>query len=185
MATHASILAWRIPWTEEPGGLLSTGVTRVRHNWATNTSIFILSILRFPPNQCYWNFHWSHPMLSIFLWEVFCCPSNRIFLYIHLFGHKAQGKEYLDTALLFSQWYLSFLGPDFSYFLADFKCIQNFLVLAICLITRGKIGELYLVFEQGDSASLPPLIEKRRKHGRKWMRQRGSASWQNRPFKNV
>ena len=40
-------------------------------------------------------------------------------------------------------------------------------MLAICLITRGKIGELYLVFEQGDSASLPPLIEKRRKHGRK------------------
>ena len=31
MATHPSILAWRIPWTEEPGGLQSTGL-RVRHN---------------------------------------------------------------------------------------------------------------------------------------------------------
>ena len=30
MATHASILAWRIPWTEEPGGLQSTGSHRVR-----------------------------------------------------------------------------------------------------------------------------------------------------------
>ena len=30
MATHSSILAWRIPWTEEPGGLLSTGSQRVR-----------------------------------------------------------------------------------------------------------------------------------------------------------
>ena len=29
MATHSSILAWRIPWTEEPGGLLSTGSQRV------------------------------------------------------------------------------------------------------------------------------------------------------------
>ena len=29
MATHCSILAWRIPWTEEPGGLLSTGSQRV------------------------------------------------------------------------------------------------------------------------------------------------------------
>ena len=28
MATHSSILAWRIPWTEEPGGLQSTGVTK-------------------------------------------------------------------------------------------------------------------------------------------------------------
>ena len=32
MATHSSILAWRIPWTEEPGGLRSTGSQRVRHN---------------------------------------------------------------------------------------------------------------------------------------------------------
>ena len=32
MATHSSILAWRIPWTEEPGGLLSMGSHRVRHN---------------------------------------------------------------------------------------------------------------------------------------------------------
>ena len=32
MATHSSILAWRIPWTEEPGGLQSTGLQRVRHN---------------------------------------------------------------------------------------------------------------------------------------------------------
>ena len=35
MATHSSILAWRIPWTEEPGGLQSTGSQRVGHGWAT------------------------------------------------------------------------------------------------------------------------------------------------------
>ena len=32
MATHSSILAWEIPWTEEPGGLQSTGLQRVGHN---------------------------------------------------------------------------------------------------------------------------------------------------------
>ena len=32
MATHSSILAWEIPWTEEPGGLPSTGSQRVRHD---------------------------------------------------------------------------------------------------------------------------------------------------------
>ena len=32
IATHSSILAWRIPWTEEPGGLLCMGLQRVRHN---------------------------------------------------------------------------------------------------------------------------------------------------------
>ena len=34
MATHSSILAWEIPWTEKPGGLQSMGWQRIRHNWA-------------------------------------------------------------------------------------------------------------------------------------------------------
>ena len=37
-ATHASILAWKIPKTEEPGRLQATGLQRVRHDWATNTN---------------------------------------------------------------------------------------------------------------------------------------------------
>ena len=39
MATHSSILAWRIPWIEEPGGLQSKGLQRVRHEYATNTKV--------------------------------------------------------------------------------------------------------------------------------------------------
>ena len=37
MATHSSILAWEIPWSEEPGGLQSLGLQRVRHGLATET----------------------------------------------------------------------------------------------------------------------------------------------------
>ena len=37
MVTHSSILAWRIPWTEEPGGLQSMGSQRVGHDCETNT----------------------------------------------------------------------------------------------------------------------------------------------------
>ena len=37
MAIHSSILPWRIPWKEEPGGLQSIGSPRVGHDWATNT----------------------------------------------------------------------------------------------------------------------------------------------------
>ena len=37
LATHSSILAWRTPWTEEPGGLRSMESQRVRHDWANNT----------------------------------------------------------------------------------------------------------------------------------------------------
>ena len=42
VATHSSILAWRISWTEEPGGLHSLGSQRVEHSWATNTLTFSL-----------------------------------------------------------------------------------------------------------------------------------------------
>ena len=37
MATYSSIIAWRIPWMEDPGGLQSTGLLKVRHHWITNT----------------------------------------------------------------------------------------------------------------------------------------------------
>ena len=37
MATHSSILAWRVPWREEPGGLQNMGLQRTRYDWVTNT----------------------------------------------------------------------------------------------------------------------------------------------------
>ena len=60
MATRSSILAWRIPWTEEPGELQSLELQKVRHIWATNTFIFFtFTIIKnragrvqaFPPQQ--------------------------------------------------------------------------------------------------------------------------------------
>ena len=50
MATHSNILAWRIPWTEEPGGLQSMGLQRVRYNRMTelvSKSPFLLRLLKF------------------------------------------------------------------------------------------------------------------------------------------
>ena len=41
MATHSSNLAWRIPWTEELSGPQSTGLQRVRHDWATSLFTFM------------------------------------------------------------------------------------------------------------------------------------------------
>ena len=40
MATRSSILAWRIPWTEEPGGLQSTRSQRVGQDWVTSLSLY-------------------------------------------------------------------------------------------------------------------------------------------------
>ena len=54
MATHSRILAWRIPWTEEPGGLRSIESQRVRHDWSDffSTHAFMHSYVCvfFPPH---------------------------------------------------------------------------------------------------------------------------------------
>ena len=42
MATHSSLLAWKISCTEQPGGLQSMGLQRVGHDWATNTYLLML-----------------------------------------------------------------------------------------------------------------------------------------------
>ena len=53
MTIHSSILAWRIPWTEEPGGLQSMGLQRFGHYWATFTVFHFLSerLLQLLENQ--------------------------------------------------------------------------------------------------------------------------------------
>ena len=65
MATHPSILTWRIPWTEEPSGLWSTGSQRVRHDWVINT--FTLSIAL----QCHIHFCCTMKWIS-YLYAYIC-----------------------------------------------------------------------------------------------------------------
>ena len=45
MATHSGILAWKIPWTEEPSRLKSIGLHRVRHNWSVLATLFMIHFL--------------------------------------------------------------------------------------------------------------------------------------------
>ena len=54
MAPHSSTLAWKIPWTEEPGRVPSMGLQRVRHVRATSLSLFTLMHWRrnYNPLQC-------------------------------------------------------------------------------------------------------------------------------------
>ena len=67
LAIHSSILAWRIPWTEEPGGLQSMRSERVGQDWAINTFIFFLSCAR---QQAKHDIEWSHWLSQFPLWQV-------------------------------------------------------------------------------------------------------------------
>ena len=52
MAPHSSTLAWKIPWTKEPGRLQSMGSLRVRHDWATSLSLSCTGEGNGNPLQC-------------------------------------------------------------------------------------------------------------------------------------
>ena len=54
MATHSSVLAWRIPGTGEPGGLPSIGLHRARHDWSNLAATAATSLLLGPKNWCFW-----------------------------------------------------------------------------------------------------------------------------------
>ena len=58
METHSIILAWKIPWTEEHGGLQSMGLHRVRHDWAHVHTMHREGFLLL----------WKHMLRSIILW---------------------------------------------------------------------------------------------------------------------
>jgi len=66
MATRSSILAWRIPWTEEPGGLHSMGWQRVRHDWVSNNKVtFIIYLMwGFPGGAQFNSVHFSLSVVS-------------------------------------------------------------------------------------------------------------------------
>ena len=69
MATHSSVLAWRIPGTEEPGGLPSMGSHRVGHDWSN------LAVAAKTVNKCLhvcMLSHFSHDRLYATLWTVAC-----------------------------------------------------------------------------------------------------------------
>ena len=66
MATHSSILAWRIPWTEEPGGLPSMGSHRVRHDWSDLAAAAAACLLSW----------WYYPTISVSLTSFPPCPQS-------------------------------------------------------------------------------------------------------------
>ena len=53
MATHSSTPAWKFSWTEEPGGLQSRGLQRVRHDWAHKHARVYINIYTYLTNSVY------------------------------------------------------------------------------------------------------------------------------------
>ena len=87
MATHSSILTWRVPWTEDPGRLQSMGSQRVRNDWATNS--FILgALVNIKSKRRVSVSHWGYcqDLKKISLKEATCKLSNLCPQTIRLWG---------------------------------------------------------------------------------------------------
>ena len=86
MATHSSILAWKIPWTEESGGVQSMGSQRVGHHWATEQQ----------RNALWSTCSWDAP---------FCCPHWLLSVTAgNLPGLRELSQEQANSYVLFSIW---------------------------------------------------------------------------------
>ena len=89
MATHSSTLAWRIPWTEEPGRLQSMGLQSVRHN-------------------CVTNFHFQRTLNSLLLLQSLLTANIAanifIYLFIYLFISAFFSFIYISWRLITSQY---------------------------------------------------------------------------------
>ena len=114
MATHSSTLAWKIPWTEEPGRLQSMGLLQVGHDWATSLSLFTFM---------HWRRKWqptpvSLPGESQGWWsQVGCC------LWGHTVGHDWSDLAAAAAATVTSdvEHYFTCLFPIRTYSLEKFK----------------------------------------------------------------
>ena len=86
MATHSSVLAWRIPGTGEPGGLPSMGSHRVRHDWSDLAAAAAFIVFA--------HFPW---VVFLFL---FICRCSSCFLYTSLFVNHIHWKDLYRICLL-------------------------------------------------------------------------------------
>ena len=78
MATHFSILAWKIPWTEEPGGLQSKGLQRVKHDWVTgHQQQQAFNIRHSAQAHQYTNAHTQIHTYSSLTWDFGCKLQNQ------------------------------------------------------------------------------------------------------------
>ena len=70
MEPHSSTLAWKIPWTGEPGRLQSMGSLRVRHDWATSLPLFTFMhwVRKWQPTPVFWRIPGAGSLVGCRLW---------------------------------------------------------------------------------------------------------------------
>ena len=138
MAPHSSTLAWKIPWTEEPGGLQSMRSLRVRHDWATSLSLFTFHFHALEKEMA--------TQASVLAWRIPGTeePGGLPSMGSHRVGYDwsdlAAAAAYINDTMQYLPFCLAsfrIMPSGFIYFVAkgsiSFSWLNNFLVCCVCL----------------------------------------------------
>ena len=106
ISTHSSILAWKIPWTEEPGRLQSMGSQRVRHDWVTLLTYFLL-----PKHSSLTRKRWA----SLFLF----CLVKIAFLHVDLQFQCVEHQVLMGGGIAFFPCYMKLTLPQLKVLVAQ------------------------------------------------------------------
>ena len=143
MATHSSILAWKILWTDEPGRLQSMGSQRVGHNWVTehtHTHLYLCSHYHYQNIE---HLRDCHPQTFPFL---IYSPSLQFCLFHHVIRMEQYSMQHCETTCF---WDSSKVSHG--------SVLCSFLVLSITLLYRCAI--IYLSIHPLKGIGLVPLLD--------------------------
>ena len=153
MAMHSRILAWRIQWTEEPGGLWSMGSQRVRCDWAANSwanvnseykpvseaRVFLCSVFVFPQKKCRKHLGKLVCASRIKAYENSHCVLFQT-LYLELFPRQQSQLRYCMRTITSLTRVFSMVSFLFCW-CAKCLLLQGFvfrmILIAVCLLTPG------------------------------------------------
>ena len=144
MTTHSSTLAWKIPWTEEPGRLQSMGLLRDGHYWATSLSLFTFM---------HWRRKWQ-PTLVFLPGE---SQGRRSLVGCHLWGHT-ESDTTEATQQQQQQHILLQLGNAFIFLPAKFHIFQTFYILSQFCFQTGHFSLGAFCFVLSNAAHWSQLI---------------------------
>ena len=144
MVTHSSTLAWKIPWTEEPGRLQFMGSLRVGYNWATSLSLFTFM-------------HWRRKWQPTPVFLPGESQGQRSLVGCRQWGHRV-GHDWSDLAVaaaVINSWHIT-AHMTFSISVASAVIFSLsfliFLVLSFSFLVSLSRGSSFLYFKKGSSS---------------------------------
>ena len=130
MAPYSSTLAWKIPWTEEPGRLQSMGSLRIRHNWVTSLSLHFHALEKEVATHC-----------SVLAWRIPGTgePGGLLSMGLHRVGH-----DWSDLAAAAAG---SVYGILIHTLPCEELCERAFCIIVVVFNKTGPSGKIYFYFQ--------------------------------------